>query len=591
MATLQQALDAAIAYQTAGQLDQAEAIYRQILRAAPDQPDAVHLLGVIAHQRGDHRTAIESIERAIKLNPDQAAYYGNLGVVWKELGELKEAAACYRRALELQPAYPEACNNLGLVCHQLGNLVKAVDCYQEALRLRPDCPDALRNLGLAFFEQCNLAEAARCYRRAIELQPHSVAAYNGLGRVLAALGDFDEAHRCHRRAAEFDPDSLDPYFNLVHTMRVTPETRAEFEHLERMAERSDLPAERRSKLCFALGKVFDDCGEPDKAFRSYEEANRLSKVVFDADEYHRYVNSILDAFPRRLPPPERAPGRRDRLPVFIVGMPRSGTSLVEQILTSHPDVFGAGELLAPDTAASQIQTLFDRNGGYPRCVPQLDEDLACRIADAYLARLRELGGEAKRVTDKVPLHFKLLGAIALVLPDATIIHCRRHPLDTCLSCYFRDFSRGQEFSYDLGNLGRFYREYERLMDHWRAVLPRPMYEVQYEELVSDQERVSRELVEFCGLAWHPDCLRFHENTRPVQTASRWQVRQPMYATSIGRWKHYDAHLGPLKEALGCSAPEADGLSGAPPAGPPVTVEHSGAWPTEATPAPTPSPAG
>ena len=295
MATLQQALDAAIAEQTAGRLDQAEAIYRQILRVVPDQPDAVHLLGVIAHQRGDHRTAIESIERAIELNPGQAAYYGNLGVVWKELGELKQAAACYRRALELQPDYPEACNNLGLVCHQVGNLVKAVTCYQKALELRPDWPDPLRNLGLAFFEQRELAEAARCYRRVIELQPQSVSAHNGLGRVLAALGDFAGAHRCHRRATELDPDSLDPYFNLLHTMRVTPETRAEFEHLERMAERSDLPPDRRTKLCFALGKLFDDCGEWDKAFRSYEEANRLSGVAFDADEYRRYVDAILEA--------------------------------------------------------------------------------------------------------------------------------------------------------------------------------------------------------------------------------------------------------------------------------------------------------
>jgi hypothetical protein len=185
----------------------------------------------------------------------------------------------------------------------------------------------------------------------------------------------------------------------------------------------------------------------------------------------------------------------------------------------------------------------------------------------------------------------MLGAINLILPDATIIHCRRHPLDTCLSCYFRDFARGQEFSYDLGNLGRCYRQYERLMDHWRTVLPRPMYEVQYEELVSDQERVSRGLIEFCGLAWHSDCLRFHENPRPVQTASRWQVRQPMYATSIGRWKHYDAHLGPLKEALGWPSPEADGTPGDPPAGSPVAVEHAGVWPTEAAPAPSPSAAG
>ena len=237
-------------------------------------------------------------------------------------------------------------------------------------------------------------------------------------------------------------------------------------------------------------------------------------------------------------------------PIFIVGMPRSGTSLVEQILASHPEVFGAGELPYIDHIALALGKHAEGTAAYPACLPNIPDSAFKGFAESYLKEALGAAGEAAVVTDKAPLNFRHLGLILLLFPKARIVHCRRDPLDTCLSCFFQNFAAGQDYSFDLRELGRFYRDYREMMSAWSEVLPAPVFDLVYEDLVADLEGVGRSLLSFCGLDWHPDCARFFETRRPVLTASRVQVRQPVYSSSVGKWRRYAAHLGPLVEALG-----------------------------------------
>ena len=311
-----------------------------------------------------------------------------------------------------------------------------------------------------------------------------------------------------------------------------------------------------------VAAAYDDAGDYDVAFGHYKAGNDLKKAasLYQADATSTYVDRVIATFGTEFFARMDRAGSQPELPVFIVGMPRSGTTLVEQILASHPQVHGAGELdymrqitqalperLAPDSVGGQ-QT-------FPECAAKIDTALAERIAEEHLQHLREHSASALRITDKTPSNFLRLGLIALLFPKARIIHCQRDPLDTCLSCYFLRFGQGQAFAYDLDDLGRYYRDYARLMEHWRRVLPSPLLEVPYEALVADQEGWSRRLIAFLGLDWDDRCLAFYRSERQVKTASVWQVRQPVYASSIGRWRRYAKHLGPLFAALGIEPPK------------------------------------
>ena len=321
--------------------------------------------------------------------------------------------------------------------------------------------------------------------------------------------------------------------------------------LERVLDRPALSEWERSSLLFSLGGLHDHLGAFDAAFRCYREANALRHARFDGDAVTRLTDQRVAYFSaERLARLPRA-AKRDDLPVFIVGMPRSGTSLVEQILASHPRVAGAGELRLIGAIARSLNLGTDSGAveAAPDLAPGLDQESIDRAAASHLERLRAIGGEAARVTDKMPYNFRHLGLISLLFPDARIIHCLRDPMDTCMSCYFQGFRAGNSQTFDLGHLGAFYVQYDRLMRHWRRVLDIPVLEIRYEDHVAEPERTCREMLAFLDLEWDPRCLRFHESRRVVRTASRDQVREPIYTRSVARWRNYERHLGPLKEAL------------------------------------------
>jgi len=533
-----------------GKLDAAVAAYRQAVEIKPGYAAAHSNLGNGLNELGKFDEAASSCRRALQLQPDLFQAHNNLGKALAGLEEFDQAAGCYRRALRIKPDHAPAHKNLGDALKELEKLDEAAAHYRRAVQIKPDYTAAHCNLGNAYGRLGKHAEAAACYDRALEIEPNLAAAHNDLAALLVDQGKFDEALDHYRMAIERDPEDPVVRRDLSASKRFTEADRPEIEQTEAILEKKNLPQEMQSHLHFALGKMYDDCRQWDRAFAHYREANRLADLPFNGQLYIDGVSALIDIFSSTFLEHPPALGPDSEVPVFIVGVPRSGTTLVEQIISSHPSVLGAGELDEMHAISQKVSSLTGCELPYPYSVPLMDHDCAARLADEYLSRVKELGKEAIRVTDKMPSNFFHLGLISLILPEARIIHCRRHPLDVCLSCYFQNFAKRLDFAYDLHTAGVYYRQYERLMDHWRAVLPKQIFEVDYERLVENQEEVSRRLIHFCGLDWHSNCLEFHKNSRSVHTASHWQVRQPIYTRSVARWKNYEKFLDPLKEALG-----------------------------------------
>lgn len=373
-----------------------------------------------------------------------------------------------------------------------------------------------------------------------------------MGTVAQALGNHPAALTHYGKALALQPAHAQAVLGLSTARRYTAGDSALIEGFERLLQREDSPPRDTAALHFALGKMRDDCGQYDLAFDHYAAANALKRelVRFDREQHARYVDSLIGTFSQEF---IRAKAGTlsvdDELPIFIVGMPRSGTTLVEQIIASHPSVKAGGELPGLRRVVRSLATQGADDISYPACVASLNAAAAHQLARGYLGKLPARTNGEIRVTDKMPSNFLHAGLIAILFSKARIIHCRRDPMDVCLSIFFQPFSRAHPYAFDLGDLGHYYRHYERLMSHWRAVLGERLFEVQYADLVDDPQSVSRRLIDRCGLEWNDQCLQFDRNEGAVRTASQWQVRQPIYKTSLQRWKHYERHLSPLVEAL------------------------------------------
>ncbi|MBM79736.1 MAG: hypothetical protein CMJ78_03970 [Planctomycetaceae bacterium] len=532
----------------AGNLDGAAAIYQRILDADPNNADARHFWGVVLYQRGQLAEAIEQIEKAIAIRPDAAIYFHNLGEVQLAANDLPAAEQAYRRAIEIRPAYPDAHNHLGVALKERGRADDAAAHIQHALQLRPDYAEAHNNLGNVRQDQTRLDDAVECYRKALQFNPNFTDAYNNLGRALLDQGQFEAATENYLRAIRMNPQHVKAYFSLSTQRSYEPQD-DHIDAVRRLVELDTLPANERAFAAFALGNLLDRQKQYDDAFAAYDKANKLKDVEFDFEEHQGYIDSIIESFPSELFQNQQLRGTESDRPIFIVGMPRSGTTLGEQILCTHPHVYGAGELDAIAKVASILPQIASSEKAYPEAIADLDANAAARLAKSYLDFIAKRDSQALRVTDKMPGNFHHLGLIQLLFPNASVIYCKRHPYDVCLSCYFQNFG-SVDYSFDLETLGRFYVEHERLMQYWRSVLPNTIFEVTYEDLVTNQESISRAIVEHCGLEWDDQCLRFHETSRAIKTMSVWQARQPIYKSSVARWQRYEKHIGPLREALG-----------------------------------------
>jgi hypothetical protein len=323
------------------------------------------------------------------------------------------------------------------------------------------------------------------------------------------------------------------------------------EPIEKIARDESKDDESRLIARFALGKIYDDCADYDEAFKNYAIGNTIKHrmVEFDAVEHSAWVDRVLAEYDEEFFRTHSREGNASTRPLFVIGMIRSGTSLVEQILASHSRVYGAGELLEITRLVTDLPATLKTTSEYPECVRQLDADTIRTAARKYLRHLADRDDQAQRIVDKLPTNFLHLGFIAALLPNARIVHCRREPLDVCLSIFFQRFAKGHYYAYDFDGIAAYYAEYERLLGHWKKVLPIEILDVQYEKLLDDLECESRRLLDYCELSWEEACLAFHQSQRPVRTASSWQVRQPLYQTAKARWKKFDRHLDGLKKAL------------------------------------------
>jgi tetratricopeptide (TPR) repeat protein len=556
-------LAAAIAQLNAGQLPAAEQLLRAVLAVDEANATAWCFLGICQGQRNNGPEAITSFQQAIRLRPDFVEAHCNLGITLLREGQLAESEASLRRALTLRPDYINALNGLSNTLAEQGRLDDAIGVLRRAVEVAPEFVEAHINLGIRLREQSRLTEALACFDRALRLRPGLAEAHHNLAAALVELGKVEEAMAHYQEALRLRPTCAHAYFGLSE---LAATGHYQFSPFQRQQMQELLAAEylglrERISLHFVLAALHDRDGARAEAFAHYRAGNELRRQFFaarghsfDAERHRRQVDELIASFTPAYFAAMKPFGVATELPVFIVGAPRSGTSLVEQILASHPAVFGAGELPDMPRMVAALPSSSEGSTDWVTREARLTPEASRSLAAKYLERLTELGGGALRVIDKLPENYLHLGLVFTLFPTARVIHCRRSPLDVCWSCYTQNF-QGLPVTSSLEDLGHYYRQYERLMAHWRAVLPRPMLEVEYEKLVQDPGPLCRDLVAYCGLEWDDRCLAFHKTARAVRTASKLQVRQPLYRHAVGRWQRYEAYLGPLMAALGSSAAE------------------------------------
>jgi tetratricopeptide (TPR) repeat protein len=489
---------------------------------------------------GQYAEAAELLGEALEIEPRHAIAHARLGAALSHLTRYREAEQEFRRALELKPTCFDAQFNLGTLLRARGDVVAAETALRRAVKQNPRNTEALVSLGQTLAALDRMSEAKEYIEKALRVKPRDPAALGMRGWLASVEGRFDQAEKLYRNVLEIDPRRAEAWSWLTELRRMTAEDTDWLEGAERTVV-GGIPPPEEATLRFAMGKYFDDLGNYPRAFEQYKRANELRKLVavpYDPAARTAFVDDMIRVYTRACLAQRMGGASESERPVFVVGMMRSGTSLVEQIIASHPQATGAGEL--PFWNISGIKQQKERPGELP------DTARISKLAESYLKVLAGHSRDALRVVDKSTFNSDHLGLIHAVLPNARIIYMRRDPIDTCLSCYFQDFVNMASFTMDLAHLAHYYREHHRLVAHWRSVLPEgALLEVPYWELVADQEGWTRKIIDFIGLPWDPRCLEFHKTERAVLTASNWQVRQKIYSSSVGRWKNYQKYIGPL----------------------------------------------
>ncbi|TIL31786.1 sulfotransferase [Mesorhizobium sp.] len=507
-------LKQAYAFQQAKRLDEAQDLCLRVLERTPNHPLALYILGTIYLGYDDER-ALRYFARAVGEEPKNPYYHLSLGEAYVKVSEYAPAIKHMQYALELQPGLIEALCALGRTYTAFDKPDMALPLYEKALKINRDHPKVRAGLASALSGLGRMDEAAAYLKQAIARRIGVPAAYN----------------------------------DLVQTRNFTEEPE-ELQSILRELGNPKLGSEGAQQLHHAAGKVLNDLKRYDEAFDHFNKAKQASGQRFDIDLYRRWVDSMIETFTPDFLAARAGYGNPSEAPVFVVGMPRSGTTLTEQICASHPDIHGAGELSKLSRVANAIGLKTSSAGDLNQPITSITEDLSRTLAEEHLSYLRARAPAALRVVDKTPHNFELIGLIGLLFPNARIIHCRRDAIDNCVSCFVLKFSEAHSYNTDLNTLGLYYREYDRLMRHWNEVFPGLIFENRYETLVDDQEAQSRRLIDYLGLPWDDACLRFFDRNGSVNTPSRWQVRQPIYKSSVKRWKNYENEIQPLIQSLG-----------------------------------------
>ncbi|MBI1195060.1 MAG: tetratricopeptide repeat protein [Gammaproteobacteria bacterium] len=528
----------------------AERIFRQVIVESPADPRAWNLLGKLLHQYGHSKDALPLLRKAAAISR-QAAHQFDLGSLLVELKDYAGACECFRTILKQQPKHLASRYHLGHTLYLAGRLAEAEAAFRRAIKDHPDqAANIYSALGVVLHSQERTDDAIAAMQKAVALRPDYLDGHVNLAEALRQQGRIDEAVAEFRKAIALAPQRGSLWHQLADSVRYADPEDPDIAAMKAALEHPGINDHDRMYLAFALAKAYDDCREADLAFPFMELANRLKRTTFgyDPERDRRMFDSIKTRFTAELfaQPPKSPPATAIR-PVFIVGMPRSGTSLVEQILSCHPKVQARGE--RHDLQWSIERVLRESGLDEKNTLATIPTEVLQKIASAYLDGM---GADENRpwLTNKLPFNFLYIGWVRLLFPDAPIVHCRRDPLDTCLSIYQRLFPSLDGFAYDQAELGRYYRAYTDLMQHWETIFPGRIYEVEYESLVANQKPETRRLLDYCGLDWDDSCLNFHEKRRIVSTASFEQVRRPLYSDSVRRADAYRRHLGTLLENLG-----------------------------------------
>jgi Tfp pilus assembly protein PilF len=515
-----------------GKLDDAIKSYEQALSIQPSYFEVHNNLGSIYYELGQRDQAINSYKQALSINPDSADALNNIGIVYQALDQFDDAASFYKKAISINPEHAEALNNLGNIIKECGQFDEAIEFYKKALTVNPKFEDAHYNLGISLYKLGKTDKAIDTFEQVLTHNPNFADARNFLGTLFQDLGQVDEATNCYVNALAIEPDNSRFHFNLSQLKHYKIGD-TQFTHMQSLISSKDLIESERIRLCFALAKAYEDLGNKAELFEVLNEGNKLRKeeISYSIETDFKKHSIIRKLFKSVTTKPSYDP--ITVRPIFIVGMPRSGTSLVEQIISSHHKVHGAGELNTLDTV---IYNYLSQNNALS------DKDFFS-IRKEYLNSLLNLNFSESIITDKMPINFENIGFILKAFPEAKIIHLRRNAMAVCWSIYKRSFSnKNLGFAYDMRDLAQFYNSYSKLMDFWHELFPNQIYDISYEDLTTNQEEETRNLLDYCELDWDESCLNFYTNKRAVKTASSLQVKEPIYQGSSEVWKKYETQL-------------------------------------------------
>lgn len=524
----------------AGRLAEAIAPLRDAARLEPFNPVIQHDLGLACLEVGRIPDAIASLQRAVESNPRYTDAYFRLGIALEKMGDIGGAIAAYDRATELHPSLTEAWFRAGALVYTLGHREEAIGCFRRAAATGGTTTFGRLGKARALLTEDRNEEAEQMLRQTVARDPKNAMAHELLGNLLSEFGRFDEARECFQRAISIAPLLAGSYYDLVRCRPVTTDDDGLLQRMQNALVTPGLEAAQRLRLHLAIGKAAEDLGNYGMAMQHFDagDAVRRGFVSFDSAAFSIEIDRLIAHFTSELIARASEFGSKDATPVLIIGMPRSGTTLVEQIVSSHPEAGACGEL----HFWNQHGAAWHRSGAAVN-----ETAFLAKAAADYLGLLHAIAPKAARVTDKMPFNFLWAGLIHMAFPRATIIHCRRAAVDTALSIHQTHFHPGLAFPTGGAELVAYFRAYQRLTDHWRSVLPADRFiEVDYEELTRAPESVIRRIIAACGLVWHDACLYPECNPRAVNTPSKWQARQPIFRTSVGRWRRYEPWLGPLR---------------------------------------------
>lgn len=549
---LSEAIHMAVKYANQGMFDQAMKTCRDIIAANDRYHPAFHLLGQISFQNGRLDVAAQMLQRAAQLDENRATYQRDFGEILFYIGKPKDALMAAGRAVKLNANDAKSHYITAMALMALGEHSRAIEALQATIKLQPNHSPAYNNLGSLLEAGGEPQKAKNAYLKAIEINEANVEAQNNLGSILIAQGDTEAAQKHFEAAIKTRPAYIEAHHNLSALKRYKKDD----VHIKILEEITRDPAkltlENQVRLYFILGKASSDIGDYDRAFKYYRSANDKKRASFKYDEQAdvNFTDHIKSTFNKSYFKINIKSKADDPTPIFIVGMPRSGSTLIEQILVSHSQIHGGGELVTLG------EIIKEEIKDFPRDIEKLSDNKLKAIGQKYLDNVKKLAPDAKCIVDKMPGNYQFVGLIAKILPGAHMINSNRNAMDSCLSIYSRLFLQTIYYGYDLGELGRYYNRYQGLMDHWHNILPKDiLIDVNYEDVVNNLEQQARKIIDFVGLDWQDECLEFYKNKAQVNTASAAQVRQPIYKSSIERWRSYEKNLDPLIEALGNSAPD------------------------------------